>query len=127
MFIFLYGLSFGAFANACIYRFYLNESLFKRSHCLSCNHVLGWLDLIPILSYFLFKGKCRYCGEKRSSLQPMIEFVCACTWFFLYIMLDTTSLFFTLALLTFLIIFLFGIVYTSTEFKKYDNHMHSYK
>lgn len=35
-----------------------------RSHCDKCGHVLGATDLIPILSYLLSGGKCRYCGEK---------------------------------------------------------------
>lgn len=33
-----------------------------RSHCDACGHVLGVLDLIPIVSYLAQKGKCRYCG-----------------------------------------------------------------
>ena len=35
-----------------------------RSHCDSCGHVLGVLDLFPVLSWLLLKGKCRYCGAK---------------------------------------------------------------
>lgn len=35
-----------------------------RSHCDSCNHVLSPMDLVPILSYLMHKGRCRYCGAK---------------------------------------------------------------
>lgn len=37
------------------------SSLRGRSCCDSCGHVLGVLDLIPILGYFIHKGRCRYC------------------------------------------------------------------
>lgn len=41
------------------------ESIIKpRSHCEYCNHSLDFWDLIPILSFLLLKGKCRYCGKK---------------------------------------------------------------
>lgn len=33
-----------------------------RSRCDSCGHILGAKDLIPILSYGLNRGQCRYCG-----------------------------------------------------------------
>lgn len=33
-----------------------------RSHCDSCGHVLGFKDLIPIVSFLSTKGRCRYCG-----------------------------------------------------------------
>lgn len=38
-----------------------------RSHCDVCHHELHALDLIPIFSYLIHKGKCRYCGTKLSS------------------------------------------------------------
>ncbi len=34
-----------------------------RSHCEHCNHILEVYDLIPIFSYLVTRGKCRYCGE----------------------------------------------------------------
>lgn len=33
-----------------------------RSRCDHCGHVLGPADLVPVLSYVLHRGKCRYCG-----------------------------------------------------------------
>ncbi len=35
------------------------------------------LDLIPLLSYVLLKGRCRYCGEKISARYPLVELVTA--------------------------------------------------
>ena len=34
------------------------------SHCDTCNHKLGALDLFPVISYLALGGKCRYCGAK---------------------------------------------------------------
>ncbi len=38
-----------------------------------CNHQLAWKDNIPILSYLILGGKCRYCGSKISPIYPVIE------------------------------------------------------
>lgn len=35
-----------------------------RSRCDSCGHTLGAPDLIPVLSFLLRRGRCKYCGEK---------------------------------------------------------------
>lgn len=34
------------------------------SHCDTCGHQLGTLDLFPVISYIALRGKCRYCGSK---------------------------------------------------------------
>ena len=45
------------------------ESVLRgRSHCDTCGHALGARDLIPILSYLMSRGKCRYCGGKISKM-----------------------------------------------------------
>ena len=44
-----------------------------RSVCPACGHTLAPLDLIPLLSYALLRGKCRYCGTKVSPRYPASE------------------------------------------------------
>jgi prepilin signal peptidase PulO-like enzyme (type II secretory pathway) len=43
------------------------NNFFKRfkdqSYCANCNTKLKFNDTWPILSYFIYKGKCRYCGQ----------------------------------------------------------------
>lgn len=39
------------------------DFIFSRSYCSSCGYELNLLDEIPILSYLLLKGKCRYCKQ----------------------------------------------------------------
>jgi len=73
-FIFIFGLCIGSFLNAVIWRLHRKESFFKgRSYCPKCRHSLGARDLIPLLSFLLLKGKCRYCKEKISWQYPVVE------------------------------------------------------
>ena len=44
-----------------------------RSHCDLCGHVLSPKDLIPIFSFLLLKGRCRYCRGKLSFKYLLIE------------------------------------------------------
>lgn len=75
LFIFLLGSSFGSFLTCLIYRLEKKENfIFGRSFCPQCKHFLSFFDLIPIFSFFLLKGKCRYCQNKISFFYPLIEF-----------------------------------------------------
>lgn len=69
------GVVLGSFFTLATYRIPLKQDiLYTRSYCPKCNNKLKALDLIPILSYILLKGKCRYCHEKISSRYIIIEF-----------------------------------------------------
>jgi len=73
-YIFLFGLLVGSFLNVCIYRIPQGESIvFPPSHCPSCHHQLAAKDLVPLFSFLLLGGKCRYCGEKISWQYPLVE------------------------------------------------------
>lgn len=73
-YIFLFGLIVGSFLNVCIYRIPKGDSIvFPPSHCTSCHHKLAAKDLIPLFSYFLLRGRCRYCGEKIPWRYPLVE------------------------------------------------------
>lgn len=39
------------------------DFIFSRSHCSSCGYELMLYDEIPIISYLLLKGRCRYCND----------------------------------------------------------------
>jgi len=72
--VFIFGLIVGSFLNCVIYRFEKNESFLKgRSYCPKCKHTLNWKDLIPIFSFLILKGKCRYCSKKISLQYPLVE------------------------------------------------------
>ena len=70
----LYGLLIGSFLNVCIYRIPREESIvFPSSHCPNCGTKLLWHDLVPVFSYLVLRGNCRYCGEKISPQYPIVE------------------------------------------------------
>jgi len=74
--IFTIGLVIGSFSNVCIYRLPRDESLiFPGSHCPKCNKPIKYYDNIPLISYLILKGKCRYCQEKISGQYPLVEFL----------------------------------------------------
>ena len=72
--IFIAGTVFGSFCTLAVYRIPRKENItYVRSHCVSCNHKLSSLDLIPIFSYLFLGGKCRYCKEKIRSRYILLE------------------------------------------------------
>ncbi len=44
-----------------------------RSTCPSCHHPLGVRDLVPIVSWFSSRGRCRYCAAEIGRFYPAIE------------------------------------------------------
>ncbi|MEI6462205.1 MAG: prepilin peptidase [bacterium] len=74
IFIFVFGLIWGSFMNAFLYRTKNNISLVnKRSFCPNCKGKISWYDNIPLLSYILLRGKCRHCKKKISIQYPIVE------------------------------------------------------
>lgn len=74
IFTVIFGVIFGSFLNAYIWRLKSNRSILRgRSICTHCKHDLGWLDLIPIISFLFLRGRCRYCGKKISWQYPLVE------------------------------------------------------
>ena len=62
--IFMIGTYFGSFISCMSHRYITHTSILGRSHCDYCGHTLHLLDLIPVLSYIVLKGQCRYCHHK---------------------------------------------------------------
>ena len=74
---FIIGMVLGSFYNVVGYRLPKGESLlFPPSHCPNCNHRLTPLELIPIFSYLLQRGKCKNCKQKIALFYPIFEFSC---------------------------------------------------
>ncbi len=72
--LFILGAILGSFYNVVGYRLPKGESIvYPSSHCPNCNHKLSFLELIPILSYILQKGRCKNCKEKISLFYPIFE------------------------------------------------------
>ena len=72
--IVLFGLAWGSFLNVVIYRLPRKLNIIKpRSFCPSCKHKIPFYYNIPLLSFIILKGKCKYCGEKISFMYPLVE------------------------------------------------------
>ncbi len=69
----LLGLVLGSFGNVLIIRMSSGKSIGGRSHCMSCRHTLGVVDLIPMLSYICLGGRCRHCHAHVSLQYPIVE------------------------------------------------------
>lgn len=74
IFIFFLGLIVGSFLNCLIWRLYKEESILGRSYCPKCRKTIHWYDNIPIISFILLKGHCRFCEKKISWQYPLVEF-----------------------------------------------------
>lgn len=74
----VFGLVIGSFLNVVTWRVPRGESIVKPgSHCPGCGHELGWRDNIPVLSWVLLGGRCRYCGARISARYPATEMLTA--------------------------------------------------
>lgn len=76
--VFIFGTILGSFLNVCIYRMPKNESVvWPRSHCPHCKKRIPGYNNIPIISYILLGGRCRFCKEKISLRYPVVELITA--------------------------------------------------
>jgi leader peptidase (prepilin peptidase)/N-methyltransferase len=74
----LLGLVIGSFLNVCIYRIPRNLSIVSPpSRCTGCGHLLSWYENVPVVSYFVLRGKCRSCGAPFSAMYPLVELTTA--------------------------------------------------
>lgn len=71
---FIFGTIFGSFFQVVGERLPNEQSIVKpSSHCPKCMHKLGPLELIPIFSYLIQKGRCKHCHSKIPKLCPIFE------------------------------------------------------
>lgn len=123
LFLFLIGLCVGSFLNVVIYREtrkrsttplrrtklgfagqakdqraktkrrVLPEWLWGRSYCDHCKKAIAWHDNIPLLSFALLGGRCRFCRKKISFQYPVIEFLAGIEFIWFYWLLSRFSFF----------------------------------
>ncbi|HUC78951.1 MAG TPA: prepilin peptidase [Candidatus Saccharimonadales bacterium] len=83
VYILILGVIFGSFINALVWRLHLKPTLKTKkselsilkghSICPHCRHRLSSFDLIPILSWLMLRGRCRYCQKNISIEYPVVE------------------------------------------------------
>jgi leader peptidase (prepilin peptidase)/N-methyltransferase len=76
--IFIFGMCAGSFANVCIYRLPLSQSIIgpARSFCPNCKATIRFYDNIPVLSYLWLKARCRHCKQPIPFRYPLVEMIC---------------------------------------------------
>ncbi len=68
------GLIIGSFLHVCVVRIPKGKSVvYPPSACPHCRITLRPLDLMPLLSFLLLKGKCRYCSSPINLRYPSLE------------------------------------------------------
>ncbi len=109
------GAVIGSFLNVVILRVPEKKSLmFPASHCPVCGESLKWWMNIPVLSYIMLRGRCRYCGSKISLQYPTVEFISAAITLVLYAALGF-SYEFAFYLLTFYLLLVIAVVDLNTQ------------
>ena len=108
--IFIYGLILGSFYNVVGVRVPIGKSIvFPPSTCSQCGSRLAAIDLIPIVSYILVKGRCRKCSKEISPLYLIIELLTPLLFLYSYYIFGWTISFLSAVLL----ISLFSILIVS--------------
>ena len=75
------GLLFGSFLNVCSLRWPVDESIVSPgSRCPKCLEPVRWYDNVPVLSWLLLRGRCRFCPEPISIQYPIVELTTGLMW-----------------------------------------------
>ncbi len=70
----LLGLIVGSFANVCIHRIPLGQSIVRPpSRCPKCGALVRAFDNVPVLSWLWLRGRCRACRAPISLRYPLVE------------------------------------------------------
>lgn len=108
--VWVFGAVWGSFLNVCIIRVQHDMSLsFPGSHCFTCKRKIAWYDNLPVLSWFLLRGKCRHCGETFSLRYPLVEAVTGGLFLWIWILYGPSTLTLCYWLMTFGLIWGTGV------------------
>lgn len=69
----LLGIAVGSFINVVVFRTKSGDPVTGRSKCMSCLEPVATIDLVPIVSYFALKGRCRKCSAVIEWQYPVVE------------------------------------------------------
>jgi leader peptidase (prepilin peptidase)/N-methyltransferase len=68
------GPAIGSFINVVAHRIPAGVSVVRpRSRCPHCEAEIAPRDNVPVVSWFLLRGRCRHCGERISFRYPIVE------------------------------------------------------
>ncbi len=117
----IYGAIFGSFTTALIHRLHFDKPGFMtgRSQCPDCKNTLRPKDLVPMLSWVVQNGKCRYCTKSISITYPLIELIFMATFALFAIKFWNTPEFIPVMLTTLfcLILFFYDTLYQEVDLR----------
>lgn len=114
IYIFLIGITFGSFFTLAVYRMPLGKDIIKeRSFCPNCNHKLTFLDLLPLFSYIILRGRCRYCKQKIRPRYFILELLSGIVFILFAISINLTIVNMSMSKIVYFIV---GILYISGLF-----------
>lgn len=77
----LFGLLIGSFLNVCSLRWPEDQSVVSPpSHCPRCQEPVRWYDNVPVVSWMVLRGRCRWCHEPISIQYPLVELATGLVW-----------------------------------------------
>ncbi len=106
--VFILGSIWGSFANVCIHRLPIGESIvIKRSYCPKCNEKIKWFNNIPLISFLILGGKCKSCKSGIDKRYFIVELTSVINFLFIYHFfgLSITSILLAMLSIFFIIIF----------------------
>jgi len=112
----VFGLLIGSFLNVCIYRIPKNLSIiYPNSHCPKCKKEIKWYDNVPVFSYLILGGRCRYCKIKITPRYLIVEVLTAILFLSAYLKFGySIELFSTVILFSFLVVI--GLIDLKTQY-----------
>ena len=108
IFLAILGAAVGSFLNVCIDRLPRRQSMLRpASYCDGCRVSLRWMELLPIISFLVLRGRCRYCQVSIPRRSPIVETIMAASFGLLvyYFSLGTQSAIFAFYIAIFTLIF----------------------
>lgn len=94
IFMLVIGPAVGNYACSVVYRLPRGKTPFERHpYCGHCNADLKPIDLFPIISWCLTRGKCRYCAGKIPGIYTIIEVACGVVFISYFLKLGISELF----------------------------------
>ena len=113
IYAFIVGACFGSFLNVCISRWPDGLSVVRpRSRCPNCEHPIGVMENIPIVSWIALRGRCRQCRNPISFQYPLVEIIVGLVWLVSY---AAYGLSFTTVRVAVLLTVLLGIAVTDAK------------